>query len=64
MFIDGLPIWGFIGKEEKLAGDSAAGGEQRDKLSLYTHIHFDVLYNGPHVIQVDISTGAWRRLRW
>ena len=57
MLIDGLPIWGFIGKVERLPAE-AAGGEERDKLSLFTHIHFDVLYHRDRVIQVDISTGA------
>ena len=65
MFIDKLPIWGFIGKVEKLGaggkkGAAAAEGEQqKEKLSLFTHIHFDVLYNKDRVIQVDISTGGW-----
>lgn len=56
MFIDGLPIWGFIGKVEKLPSE-VLGQRDRQKLSLFTHIHFDVLYNGDRVIQVDISTG-------
>ncbi len=36
MFIDGLPIWGFIGKVEKLP--SKEGEEEREKLSLFTHV--------------------------
>ena len=56
MFIDGLPIWGFIGKVEKLPSE-VAGERERDKLSLFTHIHFEALYNGDRVVQVDISTG-------
>ena len=56
MFIDGRPIWGFIGKVEKLPSE-VPGQRDRQKLSLFTHIHFDVLYNGDRVIQVDISTG-------
>ena len=62
MFIDSLPIWGFIGKVEKLPGGEEGkegeGEEGREKLSLFTHIHFDVLYNKDRVIQVDISTGG------
>jgi hypothetical protein len=61
MFIDSLPIWGFIGKVEKLPAQGAKageGGEQKEKLSLFTHIHFDMRYNKDRVIQVDISTGA------
>jgi len=56
MFIDGLPIWGFIGKVEHLPG--AEEGAESEKLSLFTHIHFDVLFNADRVIQVDISTGG------
>ncbi|KAI7835337.1 hypothetical protein COHA_010761 [Chlorella ohadii] len=55
MFIDGLPIWGFIGKVEKLPSE-VPGQRDGQKLSLFTHIHFDVLFNGDRVIQVDIST--------
>lgn len=63
MLIDGLPIWGFIGKVERLpgkAGDKEGGSE---KLSLFTHIHFDILYNKDRVVQVDISTGEAGRWR-
>lgn len=58
MFIDGLPIWGFIGKVEKLAAKGGEGEEEQEKLSLFTHIHFAVMYNKDRVVQVDISTGA------
>ena len=57
MFIDQLPIWGFIGKVERIPA-GGKDGEEKEKLSLFTHIHFDVLYNKDHVIQVDISTGG------
>ncbi|GAB4820480.1 hypothetical protein N2152v2_007526 [Parachlorella kessleri] len=50
MFMDDLPIWGFIGKVERVA--------EEEKYSLFTHIHFDIQYNGDRVIQVDISTDA------
>lgn len=36
MFIDGLPIWGFIGKVEKLP--SREGEREGEKLSLFTHV--------------------------
>ena len=49
MFLDDLPIWGFIGKVEK-AGEG-------ERYSLFTHIHYDIQYNADRVIQVDISTG-------
>jgi hypothetical protein len=84
MYVDDLPIWGFIGKVERLppaaagakkkkksaagtneGGDSKAEeddddedeDEEETKLLLFTHIHFELLYNEDRVIQVDISTG-------
>ena len=52
MFYDDLPIWGFIGKVEKIL----RAGEQPDlKLFLFTHIHFEVMYNGNRIVEINIS---------
>ena len=49
-YYDDLPIWGFLGKLEKTP---AQGAEQAaTKYFLFTHIHFDILYNKDRVIQV------------
>ena len=53
MFYDDLPIWGFIGKVEKIMTQSSKAWEKHDlKYYLFTHIHFDILYNGDRVIEV------------
>ena len=49
MFYDDLPIWGFIGKIEKILHP---GDRTEYKYYLFTHIHFDILYNGNRVIEV------------
>jgi hypothetical protein len=46
MYLDDLPVWGFIGKVEK----NAKSGEQR--YFLFTHFHFELLYNSDNVIEV------------
>lgn len=43
MFLDDLPIWGFVGKVEKILH---AGEVTHYKQYLFTHIHFDIRYNG------------------
>ncbi len=62
MFYDDLPIWGFIGKVEKIM--SQPGGKTWEKHDLryylFTHIHFDILYNGDRVIEVNVSTDPSR----
>lgn len=52
MFYDDLPIWGFIGKVEKILRSA----EKPDlKLFLFTHIHFEVMYNGNRIVEINIS---------
>ena len=52
MVYDDLPIWGFIGKLEKLLKPS--GTEL--KYFVFTHVHFDIEYNGDRVIEIKVST--------
>ena len=52
MFYDDLPIWGFIGKLEKVSKPS--GMESR--YFIFTHVHFDIAYNTDHVIEITVST--------
>ena len=55
LLMDGdLPLWGFIGKMERVKPD--AKDQDAHRLVLFTHLHFDILYNADRVIQVDIST--------
>lgn len=43
MFLDDLPVWGFVGKVEKILH---AGEKESYKYYLFTHIHFEIRYNG------------------
>lgn len=47
LFFDDLPIWGFIGKNERF--------RKPEKQFVYTHFHFDIAYNEDRVIQVNLS---------
>ena len=61
MFYDDLPIWGFIGKVEKIMSQATKSWEKHElKYYLFTHIHFDILYNGDRVIEVNVSTDPSR----
>ena len=57
MFYDDLPIWGFIGKVEKIL---RTGDKPDLKFFLFTHIHFEVLYNNNRVVEINISTDPAR----
>ncbi|KDD72720.1 endomembrane protein 70, partial [Helicosporidium sp. ATCC 50920] len=51
MFLDDLPLWGFVGKVE--------GAEGAQRAYLFTHTHFDLLHTVEgEVIQVDVSADA------
>ncbi|KAF5841346.1 hypothetical protein DUNSADRAFT_13422 [Dunaliella salina] len=53
MYYDDLPVWGFIGKMEKII---TTGSKPLYKYYLFTHIDFDIKYNGKHVIEISVST--------
>ncbi len=55
MYYDDLPIWGFIGKIEKIVHP---GDRTEYKYYLFTHIHFDILYNGKRVIEVRVGASG------
>lgn len=59
MYYDDLPVWGFIGKMEKLF---KPGGVTEFKYFLFTHIDFDIKYNDDHVIEINVSTDPL--VRW
>ena len=59
MYYDDLPVWGFIGKMEKIIKNGLAV-EQLDsnlRYYLFTHIEFDIKYNE------DKVGGQWDGLR-
>lgn len=59
MFLDDLPIWGFVGevRKDKVGEVGAAGAEE--KAYIYTHKTFDVSYNTDRIIQVGGWVGGW-----
>ena len=52
MYYDDLPVWGFIGKMEKIIRH----GESDLRYFLFTHIEFDIKYNDDKVIEINVST--------
>ena len=49
---DDLPIWGFVGKVEKLTEGDAI----KLKSYLFTHVQFEILWNDDRVIEINVST--------
>jgi hypothetical protein len=76
MYYDDLPIWGFIGKIEKILKPGKFlftfvraismtscvlfTGAPEMRYYLFTHVHFDVAYNGDRVIEINVSTDPLR----
>jgi len=50
LFMDDLPIYGMVGE----VVPSDVGGQ--DKMFLYTHMKFVLTYNGPRVIEVNLTS--------
>jgi hypothetical protein len=55
MFYDDLPVWGFVGKVEKEV-TSTNPGDAKLKYYIFTHVHFDVAYNGNNIVEINVST--------
>ncbi|KAK3255051.1 Transmembrane 9 super member 2 [Cymbomonas tetramitiformis] len=53
---DDLPIWGFIGKVEKILRP----GQPEWRYYIFTHVHFDISYNKDRVIEINVSTDPMR----
>lgn len=49
LFIDSLPVWGFVGPPPEHT-------EEVDARYVYTHKTFDVAYNGEHIIHVNLTS--------
>jgi hypothetical protein len=54
LYFDDLPIWGFVGKVEKYLKSNQL------RYFLFTHFHFDVLYNGDRIIGINTSADPQR----
>ena len=61
MFIDDLPMWGYVGEvvhEEFLLGKSIQGA----RVYLYPHLHFTIGYNNDQIVTANVTTDAKRRI--
>ncbi len=56
MYYDDLPVWGFIGKVEKIIKTGAR------KYFLFTHFHFELSYNKDKVIEINVSSDPMRTI--
>eukprot|EP00201_Polytomella_parva_P023845 CAMPEP_0175043006 /NCGR_PEP_ID=MMETSP0052_2-20121109/2911_1 /TAXON_ID=51329 ORGANISM="Polytomella parva, Strain SAG 63-3" /NCGR_SAMPLE_ID=MMETSP0052_2 /ASSEMBLY_ACC=CAM_ASM_000194 /LENGTH=220 /DNA_ID=CAMNT_0016305945 /DNA_START=253 /DNA_END=912 /DNA_ORIENTATION=- len=52
LYFDDLPAWGFLGKMEKII----QGSTSQIKHYLFTHVNFEIKYNGNRVIEINIAT--------
>mmetsp|Transcript_32648 Transcript_32648/g.39520 ORF Transcript_32648/g.39520 Transcript_32648/m.39520 type:complete len:615 (+) Transcript_32648:134-1978(+) len=57
MYYDDLPLWGFIGKVEKIL---RPGQPAEMRYYLFTHVHFDISYNDNRIIEINVSTDPLR----
>jgi len=72
MLVDGLPIWGYVGlihtpTAEYLLQNPASFASLEDldlgtKRYLYTHLVFNIEYNGDHIVSVELTTSPSHRL--
>eukprot|EP00798_Chlamydomonas_sp_ICE-L_P021840 gene21840-28870_t len=56
MYYDDLPVWGFLGKLEKLVKTGVR------KEYLFTHFHFEISFNGDKVIEINVSSDPVRTI--
>jgi len=52
LFLDDLPVWGFVGIMRQ---DNDESGEKHEQAYLYTHKEFQISYNKDRVIHVNLT---------
>uniref|UniRef100_A0A061RAB8 Transmembrane 9 superfamily member n=1 Tax=Tetraselmis sp. GSL018 TaxID=582737 RepID=A0A061RAB8_9CHLO len=62
LFMDDLPIWGFVGEYVSAETSRAEGGPAEEQIYIYTHKSFDINYNGNRIIQVNLTSESPRPL--
>ncbi|CAI5470270.1 unnamed protein product, partial [Closterium sp. Yama58-4] len=61
LFMDDLPIWGFVGESVPPATEKADGASTaEEQIFIYTHKSFDINYNGDQIIQVNLTSESPR----
>jgi len=56
LFMDDLPIWGFVGEYVSAETSHTEGGPNEEQFYIYTHKSFDINYNGNRMIQVNLTS--------
>ncbi|KAA0149767.1 hypothetical protein FNF27_06824 [Cafeteria roenbergensis] len=60
-FLDGLPLWGFVGDSDETDPILAdVSGEARHTY-LYKHLHFSIAHNNGNIVGVNLTTDASSR---
>lgn len=60
MFIEDLPMWGYIGEVE--GEDLLLGHLESARIYLYPHLHFSIGYNVDQIVSVNVSTNPQRKV--
>ena len=60
MFLDELPMWGYIGEVE--GEDLLLGHLEHARRYLYPHLHFSLGYNVDQIVSVNVSTHPQRKV--
>ena len=66
MFLDELPMWGYVGDSDKetdliLSPGVGFTAAQNPHKYVYTHLHFNIAYNGGSVIAVNLTANPTYR---
>jgi hypothetical protein len=59
MFLDGLPMWGYIGDDEE--EDMIFNKYGASRKYIYPHLHFSVGYNKDRIVSVNVTTDHAKR---
>jgi len=62
MMLDELPIWGYVGELETRAKAASGHDANATRYFLFTHLDFSIAYNGPHIIEVNVSADPLQRV--
>jgi hypothetical protein len=60
MFVDDLPVYGYIGEHEH--EDMILGHTEASRHYIYTHLHFAISYNGDKIVAANVTTDRTRRM--
>jgi hypothetical protein len=62
MMMDELPIWGYVGELETRAKAANVHDANSTRYFLFTHLDFSIAYNGPNIIEVNVSADPLQRV--